>query len=216
MDDATGNHFLFGQNKIQPQEIQLALVRTQDHFSDSALHSPWGWAIHSTRASEFMMWTQAVSAGLGLRWWSVLHGMSQRNFQGRRDDNYCRPTNGYGLWFFLSLCLDDLAVGFKWEREPLPLFSHVIGGSIARLLGSQAWVSFNEWGQHIHVAKSAGSGQVHQSATMSYWLPVLLLNLPSNSKFEKFLLLFLINYLSLVLYSLFKCFLLHFKSNTRS
>lgn len=47
-------------------------------------------------------------------------------------------------------------------------------------------------------------------------ISVLLLNLPSNSKFEKFLLLFLINYLSLVLYSLFKCFLLHFKSNTRS
>lgn len=35
MDEATGNHVLSGQNQIQPQEIQLALVWTPDHFSET-------------------------------------------------------------------------------------------------------------------------------------------------------------------------------------
>lgn len=43
-----------------------------------------------------------------------------------------------------SLCLDALAVGFQWEREPLPLFNHVIGGSIPDCLGLKEFSLMSE------------------------------------------------------------------------
>lgn len=115
--------FLFEQNQIWPQGIQLALAWTRDLFSETQLCTAPG-AKQFIPPEQVNSWRgPRLPPGLGLRWWSVLHGMSQPNSQGRRDDNYCGLTNVY-----LGFCLIPLAsktgVWLVWGLRWYPFPSH--------------------------------------------------------------------------------------------
>lgn len=122
------------------------------------------------------------------------------------------PANSSGHQCFPSLCAEDSVVGFSWGREPFPSPQPCYWGPHSET--AWAWRSSSLMTEQCaHVAKWAGSGRVHQSATCltfrpCCWICLLMINLVSS--------FFLINYLPSFPYSFFKFFLVHFKSNTYS
>lgn len=99
-------------------------------------------------------------------------------------------ANGSGRQCFRSLCLDDTAVTSSGDGNHSSSLAMLLGAPQQGCLGlkelelmseSSIFMSPHQWGQE---------GSINQPPCLTD-LQVLLLNLPSNSKFGKFLLLFL-------------------------